>query len=239
MPTCLPSRKRERHTAQGGYALLFVVFLAAMMILAVSVAAPVLLTEGRREMEDEMIWRGEQYARGVTLYFRKYGRLPQSAEELVKPKDRIRFMRKPYADPMNREDGSWRFIYVGSGGQLIGSLTRTGLIQFPTLQQTAGGQPPRPTGEMPGPPAQGGAPRPAGQPPPATAPTPGLTEGAVLGGNIIGVGSKVNRPSIKAYRGYDNYRQWEFIWDPTLGAAVVGTPGGPGQPPPPQPRPPQ
>jgi len=38
----------------------------------------IFLTEGRREKEKEMIWRGKQYTRGVKLYYRKLGgfRLP-------------------------------------------------------------------------------------------------------------------------------------------------------------------
>jgi len=34
----------------------------------------------------------------------------------------------------------------------------------------------------------------------------------VLGGNIIGVGSKVNKASIIWYDKAKNYRQFEFIW---------------------------
>ena len=30
---------------------------------------------------------------------------------------------------MNKDDGSWRFIYVGPNGQLIGSLRQTSLLQ--------------------------------------------------------------------------------------------------------------
>ena len=73
----------------------------------------------------------------------------------------------------------------------------------------------------------------------------------------IGVGSKVDRPSITVYDGGATYREWEFIWNPakdpiTIGGAGPGaqigtpiTPGIPGstppggQPPPPPPRQPQ
>jgi hypothetical protein len=56
--------------------------------------------------------------------------------------------------------------------------------------------------------------------PPESQPQP--LEGAVLGGNIIGVGSKVKKPSFKVYQGGDSYEQWEFIWNPT---GVVALPG--------------
>jgi hypothetical protein len=41
-----------------------------------------------------------------------------------------------------------------------------------------------------------------------------LGEGQVFGGNIIGVASKVEKPSLKLYNGRKIYREWEFIWDP-------------------------
>jgi hypothetical protein len=48
----------------------------------------------------------------------------------------------------------------------------------------------------------------------------------VLGGNIIGVGSKVNQRSILVYDKAKNYKQFEFIWDPAKDAITVG--GAPG-----------
>ena len=52
-----------------------------------------------------------------------------------------------------------------------------------------------------------------------------------MGGNIIGVGSKVNKKSYRWYEKAKNYRQFEFIWDPSKDtAAGLGNPGqqGPG-----------
>src|ERR1700674_4411683 len=110
-------RRSER-----GYALLVVIFLVSVLLISTMVVAPNILTEGRREKEKEMIWRGKQYTRGVKLYYRKMGRFPTSLDDLTKPKiGSLRFMRQAYKDPMNKEDGTWRFIYVGPAGQLIGS----------------------------------------------------------------------------------------------------------------------
>jgi len=53
-------------------------------------------------------------------------------------------------------------------------------------------------------------------------------DGTVMGGNIIGVGSKIKKPSLKVYLGGDTYQQWEFIWNPTGLAALPGqTPANP------------
>ncbi len=99
---------------QQGYALLLVIFMATMLLVLATMAAPNIRTEGQREKEKEMIWRGRQYARGVKLYYRKMGRFPTSIDDLTKPKiGSLRFMRRAYKDPMNTEDGAWRLIYVG------------------------------------------------------------------------------------------------------------------------------
>src|SRR5580692_520110 len=118
-----------RRCAQSGYSLLMVVFLVATALIFAAVVTPNLLTEGRRERETETIWRGEQYERAVGLYFRKFGKYPTKVEDLTNQTNGVRFLRQAYTDPMNKEDGSWRFIYVGPSGQLIGSLRQTSLLQ--------------------------------------------------------------------------------------------------------------
>src|SRR5216683_2272027 len=115
--------KTARKRRDSGYALLMVIFLVTLLLISTMAVAPNILTEGRREKEKEMIWRGKQYTRGVKLYYRKLGRFPTSIDDLTKPKvGSLRFLRQAYKDPMNNEDGSWRLIYVGPAGQLIGSL---------------------------------------------------------------------------------------------------------------------
>lgn len=111
-----------RNEKSEGYALLLVMFFLALLVISMTAATPSILTSGRREKEREMIWRGQQYVRGVRLYYQKTHRLPSQLEDLYLPKTGIRFMRQAYKDPMNTVDGSWRLIYVGPNGQLIGSL---------------------------------------------------------------------------------------------------------------------
>lgn len=121
------SRKPEDR----GYALLFVLFLMALVIIGASAAALDQLTEGRRDKEAVMIWRGQQYQRAIGLYYKKFGRFPTSIDNLVKVQNgEVRFLREAYRNPMN-SDGKWRFIYVTPAGQLIGS------VQYVSLQQMA------------------------------------------------------------------------------------------------------
>src|SRR6266851_283276 len=212
-------RYTPRHS-ESGYALLMVVFFAAVMLISVAVAAPSVLTQGKREKEDELIWRGGQYARAVRFYYRKNGRFPHSLEDLTKAQNEIHFLRKAYKDPMNKEDGSWRLIYVGPGGQLIGSLKQQqAIIRMPAaggpgvaqagtgslqagagtgIGQTApssapGGQQPASGATGTGAGAQGTDTSASGANP---QPVPTGDTPTIVGGSIIGVGSKINLPSV-------------------------------------------
>jgi hypothetical protein len=175
---------------QSGYSLLMVVFMVATILIFTAAITPSILIQGRREREAETIWRGEQYARAIGLYFRKFGRYPVKIDDLTAQTNGVRFLRQAYKEPMNKEDGSWRFIYVGANGQLIGSLTRTSLQQF-------GPTPPPPSGTATAANSQESQPQPL--------------EGAVIGGNIVGVASKIKQSSLRVYKKYDTYEKWEFI----------------------------
>lgn len=129
-----PSAKRPRRS-DNGYALLFVLFLMALVIIGASTAALDQLTEGRREKEAVMIWRGKQYQRAIGLFYKKFGRFPTSLDDLIKLQNgEMRFLREAYKNPMNK-DGKWRFIYVTPAGQLIGSVQYTSLQQMAFIDQ--------------------------------------------------------------------------------------------------------
>src|SRR5229473_1729995 len=237
---------------QRGFALLLVMFLTTLVLLGAMAAAPYVRTERQREKEEDMIWRGKQYVRGIKLFYRKNGRFPTSMDDLVKPKvGSLRFMRQAYKDPMNKEDGTWRMIYVGPAGQLIGSLKPPQTFQLPGVGGAQSGSGP---GAGLGQPAQAGAQASAqsgATQPGSTSPgaqgnktsvsddaanaTPsGLVnaDAPLIGGNIIGVGSKVNKRSVIIYDKAKNYRLFEFVWNPSKdlanalnqAGAQVGTP---------------
>jgi hypothetical protein len=277
---------------QEGYALTLVIFLLALVVIASATVAPDVITNGRREKEEEMIWRGKQYVRGIRLYVRYYQvhggatRFPTSMEDLTKNKVGIRFMRQAYKDPVNPVDGSWRMIYVGPNGQLIGSLKSRPLTadgqnssfgggsssgfgsSFGGSQSSSGNNSSfgsssfgsssfggsssgnssfgsssfgnssfnnggntntaNPQGQTTGQGAAGDLSSGSFSTPQAIANSDGTTD--VVGGNIIGVGSKVNKASIIWYDKAKNYRQFEFIWDPAKepinggATAVIGAP---------------
>src|SRR5260370_18569942 len=117
---------------QRGFALLLVMFLTTLVLVGARAAAPYVRTERQREKDEEMIWRGKQYVRGIKLFYRKNGRFPTSMDDLMKPKvGSLRFMRQAYKDPMTKDDGTWRMIYVGPAGPLIGSLKTPPALPIP------------------------------------------------------------------------------------------------------------
>jgi hypothetical protein len=269
-----PRRTRIGHDAQAGYALLLIMFFLALLVISMAAAAPTVLSSIQREREAEMVWRGKQYTRGIRLYYMKLNRFPTSLDDLTKPKTGIRFMRQAYKDPMNQVDGSWRLIYVGPNGQLIGSLNDRSIGLSGSGTPGIGG-------------AQGmqgsssifssnsassfgnssagssfgssgfGSTQIGGNGPGGAVGT-ALTNGAssstssstntngsgfedptqphalggmmdasnTIGGNIIGVGSKIDKNSFLIYEKAKNYKLFEFIWDPskdtTAGRASVG-----------------
>jgi hypothetical protein len=259
-----PPKYNSCRDKQAGTALLMVIFLVATMMLLTTTAVLRFDTQGRREREAELAWRGEQYQTAIGRYFRKFGKYPTKVDDLVKQTNGVRFLRQAYTDPMNKEDGSWRFIYVGPGGQLIGSLRRTSLLQnvvgmpmlpgastpFGTGGNTtgAGGSATGAGGNTAG---MGGSTFSAGgafgqtgqQMNSAQGFNPGQgqpqsLQGQVIGGNIIGVASKVKESSLRLYQGGDTYEQWEFIWNPQTQIAIPAAPvaptglsGAPGLPP--------
>ncbi len=256
------SHKRARHS-QRGYALLTVVFFVALLAITVATVAPNIITNARREREEEMIWRGRQYVRGIRLFYAKNHRFPTELEDLYKPKTGIRFLRQAYKDPLNTKDGSWRLIYVGPNGMLIGSLKNrtvnmagqaTGgfggptagagstlqgsssmfgssngfgsASSFGTNNGSAFNNGVGSNNSVPGAPGstsqasnssngQPGTPDLTGDGDPSLQPAM-LSDGPVMGGNIIGVGSKVNQRSIIWFEKAKNYRQFEFVWDPSV-----------------------
>ena len=278
--------KRRARGRESGYALVMVMFILALLVLTMAEAAPTVLSNIQRDRESEMVWRGKQYTRGIRMYYTKMNRFPTSLDDLTKPKTGIRFMRQAYKDPMNQVDGSWRLIYVGPNGQLIGSLNNrtiglggmgggttgmagsamggssgmsgssslsggNGLLSFGSnsANSTGFGMNQATATQQSGAVGTATTGTPAATGTAATSTSLGTTGDATIedptqphsiagpmdasntiGGNIIGVGSKIDKKSFRIYEKAKNYKLFEFIWDPskdtTVGraSAGIGTP---------------
>jgi hypothetical protein len=104
--------------------------MLAMAVLIISlgllIALPVWQTEVRREKEEELIFRGKQYAEGVRLYVQKNpGKFPASLKELLDKK----CIRRLYRDPFD-PDGMWNVI-LASGQAPSGRESAQELLVAP------------------------------------------------------------------------------------------------------------
>jgi type II secretory pathway pseudopilin PulG len=180
-----------------------VVLLISLSIMAImmTVVMPVWRQTARREREAELVFRGEQYARAISLLQRKsVGALPPSLDFLVEQ----RFLRKKFKDPITNDDFAPVFLTAAAppGGA-------------PGTQR--GGTPPN------APPVSG-----RGAAAPTRGATGGNTPGTPVAAGITGVTSKSKETSIRLYKGRNHYNEWLFIFVPPAAPPGPGGPGGPG-----------
>ena len=118
------SLRRRTSTSEEGYILIIFLVVLTMMMIALTAAAPRLAQQIKRDREIEMIHRGDQYARAIQHYYKKFGRYPGRIEDLENT-NTLRFLRKRYTDPIT--GGPWRLVrfgeiqMAGGGGGGIGT----------------------------------------------------------------------------------------------------------------------
>src|SRR4051812_13414130 len=101
---CRPAN--QTRNPERGYVLIVFLLFVALLFIAVTGIVRQASFEGRRDREEELMFRGQQYQRAIQLAYRKLGRYPASMDELEKVNG-VRFLRKRYRDPMTK-DGEWR-----------------------------------------------------------------------------------------------------------------------------------
>jgi type II secretory pathway pseudopilin PulG len=125
----IPPRDRPH---EDGYILIVLVFMLAVLMIALTVAVPVVKKQIQRDQELETMHRGKQYVRAVKMYYAKFGAYPPSIDALVNT-NQVRFLRKKYIDPTTGK-ADWKIIHVGENktrtmgffGQPIGGGTIAG-----------------------------------------------------------------------------------------------------------------
>ncbi len=94
------SRRRTPQTGEGGYILLTLILIMALIAIFAATLVSSITFEIKRDREEEMVHRGTQYSRAIRAYFRKYQRYPSKIEDLENTGN-LRFLRKRYKDPLN------------------------------------------------------------------------------------------------------------------------------------------
>ncbi|MBZ5560270.1 MAG: type II secretion system GspH family protein [Acidobacteriia bacterium] len=211
----LPGQAGRQH----GYAMAALLIALSIMAVMLTVAMPVWKQTAQREKEEELVFRGLQYAHAIGLFQRKFANAyPPNVDVLVEQ----RFLRKKFKDPITNDD--FAIIPAGAsvpggaaGPQGSGAPGGRGATASPQAAPGAGSQNPGP--------GRGG-------------PGPG---GQVAVSGISGVTSKSKDQSIRLYNGRSHYNEWAFIHlaavqQPGAGVPGTGVPGqtgrgGQGQPP--------
>jgi type II secretory pathway pseudopilin PulG len=208
---------RSRFRSDRGFTMVALLVALSVMAVIMSAILPVYSTIAKRERETELVFRGQQYARAVALFQRKYGNaLPPSIDVLLEQK----FLRMKYKDPITGDD----FQVVGPGSpELAFALNAT---------PTAGGQPGRQGQQGQQGQQQGRGAQPFGMSQSAAVTAFGAQTGrsAAPGqapGGVLGVVSKSPQTSLRLYNGHDKYNEWVFL--ATQMSVAAGTGGRAGR----------
>jgi type II secretory pathway pseudopilin PulG len=110
-PGAGPGEGSSAGSGEDGYILIAVLFMVAMVLILLSIAAPKVAADIERDREVELMHRGHQFERAIKLYYKKFGAYPPNMEALEKSNE-IRFLRKRYIDPATGKS-EWHLIHFG------------------------------------------------------------------------------------------------------------------------------
>lgn len=96
-----------RRSAESGYNLLILMMLVLFVNLLLGAAMQKWSDRIQREKEEELIFRGLQYAEAIRVFQARFGRPPVKLEELVEMEPRS--IRQLFPNPM-ADDGAWGLL---------------------------------------------------------------------------------------------------------------------------------
>ncbi len=82
--------------------MLMLMLIVALITIGFLAVLPRMKQQVQRDREEEMRHRGNSYMRAIQHFYKKFGRYPSRLEELENTNN-LRFIRKLYKDPMNRD----------------------------------------------------------------------------------------------------------------------------------------
>lgn len=185
----LLSRSRGR-TGEAGYNM--VMLIVALTVLNIMVAAmmPLMSTEIQREKEEELVFRGFQYAEAIRVFKLRFQRFPNKLDELIEIKPRC--IRQLWKDPMTK-DGKWGLIFQGQG------------VPLTLKTDPEGNHPSSPNPNDPEGPNNNGRDD-------TGLNTPKQGDEVAIG-PIVGVYSKSPKESHLVFYGHQRYDEWRFTFD--------------------------
>ena len=193
----------QRRTAAGqaGYNLVMLIVLVAVLSVLVAAALPAWSTAIQREKEEELIFRGLQYAEAIRVFQQRFGRPPVRLEELIEVEPRS--IRRLWEDPITGK-AEWGLVFAG---QQQGPQGGQGAGEDAQGRELGGGSGPQ--GVI----------------------VPGVTSGGdqVTSGPIVGVYSLADGDAVKTFMGKTEYSDWHFTIE-VLDLRPVAPGTAPGQP---------
>src|SRR5437867_185043 len=91
------------HSSDAGFSLAALIFFLTAASILIAAAVPAYQMQAKRELEEELIFRGEEYARAIQKYQRKFNMYPATIDQLVSTNN-LRFVRRAYKDPITGKD---------------------------------------------------------------------------------------------------------------------------------------
>lgn len=185
----------NRSRGQQGYNLVILVMVIAVMNIVVAASLPLWSRVIQRNKEEELRFRGLQYAEAIRVFHNRFQRYPNRLEELVELEPRC--IRQLWKDPMT-ENGKWGLIFQNQpGGMDVGGNGRN---------DGQGGQGGKEGGDD-----QGGGDGAGGEDGDEDSSFFGPKKGEeVQIGPIVGVRSKSRKESIATFFGRQRYDEWQF-----------------------------
>ena len=123
-------RTASAQRGDGGYILLTLILMMAMIAIASGVIVSSLKFSMERDREEEMIHRGTQYSRAIKAYYKKFNRYPTKIEDLLSSNN-IKFLRKSYKDPLSCKKGTcqdFKLLHFGDPGVTMAGGLAAGMI---------------------------------------------------------------------------------------------------------------
>ncbi|HMB53772.1 MAG TPA: type II secretion system protein, partial [Thermoanaerobaculia bacterium] len=105
-----PRRDPEvrRRRGEEGYNLVLLMVIVTALNVLVAAALPSWSAFEQREAEEELIFRGLQYAEAIRVFQARFGRLPVRLEELIEVEPRS--IRQLWVDPITGEQ-NWGLLF--------------------------------------------------------------------------------------------------------------------------------
>jgi len=122
-------------SSEAGYTLVAVVIGMAVLAILTAAVAPAVSMIMQEDREQELIFRGRQYVRGMVMFQRRYGRFPTSLKEMYDHKPRT--IRQLWKEPICNCD-DWYLIALGSPGSSVAAPPVITPSATPTPAPTAG-----------------------------------------------------------------------------------------------------